>query len=108
MRDENQFTKRKQAQPKNFVGFPSGIGGVGLRATFGAHSMARVEVYFSRDTRWNKALSDRSFEWKEYIQAKLGFELNWERIDGKHSYRILIVREGSIDDDDEALEDLRD
>ena len=107
MREEHQFTKLKRAGAKGWVSFPLGIGGAGVNAAFGGQGLARVEVYLNRGTEWNKAVFDGLFESKENIQNELRCELNWERLDDKKACRISVVREGAIDDDDEALESLR-
>ena len=107
MRDEHQFTKLKKAGAKSWVPFPSGVGGVGIGAAFGHHGLARVELYLNRDAEWNKSLFDALSVSKAQINSEIEGEWNWERLDQRKACRISVLREGSVDDDDESLEDLR-
>lgn len=107
MREEHKFTKLKKAPAQSWVSFPSGIGRVAVGAAFGHGGLARVEMYLDREAEWNKSMFDQLSVSKDEIHSELGRELNWERLDARKACRISIAREGSIDDDDEAHEELR-
>ena len=77
-------------------------------AVFGQGRRARVEVYIDNTDRdWNKALFDRLKERRESIERELGIELEWSRLDTRRASRVAMIREGSIDDDDRALDEVR-
>ena len=108
MREEHQFTKYRKAKTKSWINFSSGISGVVWGAAFGHRGVARIELYLDRKIDWNKSIFDDLSRSKTEIQSEFERELKWERMDSKKACRISITREGSIDDDDDALEDLRD
>ena len=107
MREEHEFTKLKKAGGKSWVTFPSGTSGVVFAAAFGRRGVARVELYLDSETDWNKSIFDQLSLSETEIHSEFESGLNWERMDSKKACRISITREGSIDDDDDALEDLR-
>ena len=55
----------------------------------------------------NKSVFDRLMTEKEAIESELNEKLEWSRLDYKKASRIDAVRSGSIDDDDETLEEIR-
>ena len=73
----------------------------------GSRREVRVQVYIDRDKEWNERLFDKLEERKETIEAKLGESLSWERLDDKKACRIAVYRPGTIDDDDEVLEEIQ-
>lgn len=107
MREGHEFTKLKKAGSRSWVTFPSGTSGVVLAAAFGQRGVARVELYLNSKTDRNKSIFDELSHSKTEIQSEFEGELKWERMDSKKACRISIVRVGSIDDDEDALEDLR-
>lgn len=107
MREKHEFTKLKKAGARSWIRFPSGTSRVFLAAAFGHHGVARVELYLDSETDWNKSIFDQLSLSETEIHSEFESGLNWERMDSKKACRISITREGSIDDDDDALEDLR-
>ena len=88
------------------AGRPSGVV---YGAAFGHFQRARVEVYISgRSKEWNKRLFDRLEERRESIETALGTELDWSRLDDRAASRISLARDGSIDDKEDTLEEIRD
>jgi hypothetical protein len=56
---------------------------------------------------WNKDFFDLLKESQEEIEAALGAELMWERLDGNKTSRVGIRRDGSIDADPDELDEIR-
>ena len=54
-----------------------------------------------------RASFDRLVAEREAIESELNEELEWSRLEDRRASRIDAVRSGSIDDDDETLEELR-
>ncbi|MCY4523025.1 MAG: DUF4268 domain-containing protein [Caldilineaceae bacterium] len=107
MREEHEFTKRRKAKAKSWVTFPSSTSGVVWATAFGHRGVARVELYLDSKTDRNKLIFDKLSLSKTEIHSEFEKDLNWERMNSKKACRISITREGSIDDDDDTLEDLR-
>ena len=55
----------------------------------------------------NKKAFDLLYSEREIIESQLGESLEWDRPDHRKASRIHAVRSGSIDDDDEVLEEVR-
>ena len=67
-----------------------------------------MEVYINNtDREWNKALFDRLKERQESVEREIGAELEWSRLDEGLASRIALVRDGSIDDDERTLDEIR-
>ena len=111
LREEHNFTKARKAQPQNWQTFSAGHAQrVQYGANFALGKRARVEVYIDNgDKDWNKNLFDKLLEDKESIESDLQEHsaLEWERLDNRRASRIASVRQGSIDDDEEELEEIR-
>lgn len=70
---------------------------------------ARVELYMDSDKVYNKALFDYLYSQREAIERRFGAALDWQRLDDNKASRVAVFPiDGSIDDDDEALEIVRD
>ena len=66
----------------------AGIPGVWLSYYLYQHG-SRVELYIDRgDVAANKSLFDELLSHKDEIEATLGGELSWQRLDGKRASRI--------------------
>ena len=106
---ERGFTRARRAQAQSWYMFAAGHAQrVQYAAVFGQGRRTRVEVYIDNTDRdWNKALFDRLMERRESIERELGIELEWSRLDTRRASRVAMVREGSIDDDDRALDEVR-
>ena len=108
LREEHRFTNAKKASGKNWFNTGSGSSKVQYWVEFaGSRGEVRVQVYIDRDKEWNERLFDKLEERKETIEAKLGESLSWERLDDKKACRIAVYRPGTIDDDDEVLEEIQ-
>ena len=102
---ERGFTSARKGQPQNWYYFSAGHAQrVQYGATFAQGKRARIEVYVDNTDRdWNKTLFDQLMEQKESIESELSESLEWERLDHRRASRIAILRQGSIDDDQETL-----
>ena len=108
LRDEYHFTNSKNARPKNWFAFRSVSPRVQYSATFMKGGKARVEVYIDRgDKNHNKWLFDNLKQRKESIETELNEPLEWDRLEDRRASRISVVRDGSIDDDDDTLEEIQ-
>ena len=105
---ERGFTNARKGQPQSWYLFSAGHGQrIQYGATFAQGKRARVEVYIDNtDKDWNKNLFDQLIERKELIVSELSEELEWERLGHRRASRIAVVREGSIDDDQETLKEI--
>ena len=98
---------RDRTAPRgNWFDTSSGFAGVLYCLTFSSYGV-RVEVYIDRDKEWNKRLFDKLEERKETIESKLGESLSWERLDDRKACRIALYRDGTIDEDEETLVEIR-
>ena len=111
LREDYQFTNARMAQPQSWYSFSAGYG---QRVTYGANftgqKQARIEVYIdggSGSADWNLDLLERLEERKTEIEADLGYDLDWQRLENRRACRIALARSGSIDDSPEALTEIR-
>lgn len=106
---ERGFTHARTAPRQSWYNVSAGrAAGVVYGAAFGHGQLARVEVYInSRGREWNTSLFDQLEKRRESIEAELEARLEWSRLDEGLASRIALVREGSIDDNDRDLEQLR-
>ena len=108
LREEHQFTKARKAQPQGWYSFSSGTRWFTYGANFGAHGQVWVELYIdSGEGEPNKRAFDRLEQQKELFETELEATLKWERLENRRASRISIRRPGSIDDNQETLEEIR-
>ena len=108
LREQYSYTNAKVAQPKSWYVFASGLSGIRYATSFALGGKIRTEIYIDRgDGDINKEIFDRLHEHKQAIHEELGEHLEWERLDDKQASRIAVYRDGSIEDDDATLEELR-
>jgi hypothetical protein len=109
LRDQYRFTNARKGQPQSWYSFSSGFRGIGYNPSFSPRrGIARVEVYIDRgDGDLNKQLFDALATMSDAIQTDLAESLEWERLDNRRACRISAVRDGSIDDDPDSLEELQ-
>ena len=106
---ERGFTNAHKALAVGWFSFSTGHGGrVVYGAVFGGGNTARVEVYIRhRDQEWNKQLFNQLEKQQEAIESELKESLVWQKLDHRTASRISVQRQGSIDDDEETLDELR-
>lgn len=69
----------------------------------------RVEFYIDPgEQERNKRTFDQLEELRESFESELGEGLLWDRLDNRRASRISVRRPGSIDDDQETLDEIRD
>ena len=108
MREQHNFTVRTRPGTQNRYDITSGFPGIWFRLAFRSQGKARVDVHINgRNRDANKRVFDYLETYQESIEAELGDALVWERLDNFQRCRISAVRDGSIDDDPENLEELQ-
>lgn len=76
--------------------------------SFGRGGIFRIELYIdSGDETLNKQIYDGLVAQKEYIEAEIGHELTWQRLDNRRASRIARIFRGHITDSAEELVELR-
>jgi hypothetical protein len=108
LREKYKFSNARKGQPQSWYSFASGYSGITYAMCFALGNRARVELYIDQgNAEKNKSLFDSICEDRELIESKFGEKLEWERLDEKQACRIAIYREGSIEDDQEKLKEIR-
>ena len=107
---ERGFTSARKGQPQNWYTFSAGHAQrIQYGTNFAQGNRARVEIYIDNaDRAWNKGLFDRLLQRKESIESELSETLDWERLDHRRASRIAVVRQGSIEDDQDVLAQTKD
>ena len=86
----------------------SGFGQIARRMRLTWENEARVELMIqSSDADWNKAVFDLLTESQKRIEEDIGTALHWDRGDDTKSSRIGVSRNGSLDDSEEELDEIR-
>ena len=107
LRNEHNFTTARKAQPASWWNSASNKSAIRYGASFARDKSARVELYLDRNREFNKDLFDTLKESQETLEEGLGCQLSWERLDENKASRIAVYTDGSIDDDDQMLEEIR-
>ena len=109
LRAEN-FTKVRKAQPQNWYMFSVGHADrIRYGVNFTNDNFVSVHVYIDHtDRNWNKDVFNKLYEHKDSIEAKISETLEWEKKDETRFSRIAIRHPGSIDEDDQTLNELQD
>ncbi len=95
---------------QNYHALPTGVGGFRYAASF-YKKRPTVELYIDcGDKDRNERRFDQLEKTRGEVESQIGGALEWERLDDddKRACRISTCREGSIDDDEETLGDIRD
>jgi hypothetical protein len=76
--------------------------------SFGRGSIFRLELYIDiGDQAINKQIFDGLEAQKEEIEAEIGHELTWQRLENRRASRIALIFKGHITDSEEELAALR-
>jgi len=81
------------------------IGRTGFRLTFTVNSVSKrvgCEIFMYDES--SKQYFDLLQNQKEEIESELGYELEWQRLDERKGSRIVIYRDGTIDNEQERQE----
>ena len=106
LREKHEFTRARKAQPQSWYSFSSGTSWFTYGANFTANGRARVELYIdSTDRERNKLAFDKLEQQKTVLESELK-PLEWERLENRRASRISTLRPGSIDDNQETLEEV--
>ena len=108
---DNRLIGLGRTQPRNWTDFASGYRGVWYGAAFSSGGRVHVAISIDRGAAsldWNESLFDSLRERKVIIESELAEQLVWDQREGRRAYRMLLRKEGSIYDDPESLEKLRD
>ena len=112
LREDHKFTTAKLGQPQNWYSFASGYGQLfRFSANFTRDDQARVEVYIyidSSDADKPRELFDGLKQHRERIEQELGYVLDWQPLEDRRACRVATVRNGTIDDSDDVLEEIHD
>jgi len=109
LRTKHKFTNVKAAQPQSWYSFSSGFTGIFYSACFARGERVRTDIYI--DT--GKAEDNKSFfreleKQKQEIEKEVGASLEWEILENKRASRIALYRQGSINDDETTLKEIKD
>ncbi len=108
LREKHRFTGARVGQPQNWYSFPSGVQGVSCGTSFAQGGRVRAELYIDQgEADRNKALFDTLLGEKTGIEQDFGEPLEWERLDDRRASRIAVYREGSIDQPEQKLVEIR-
>ena len=108
LREKHRFTNARTAQPSSWYTFSSGYSGIRYGASFTGQKQAKIELnidYPDRDR--NVSLLTLLKAQSEDIERQIGHSLVWEALDGRRVCRIMLLIPGSIDDDDDTLEEIQ-
>ena len=108
LRREHGFRGTKNASFRNICGFPTGSKGIRYNTRFLGEARVRVNLYLGlSDPVENEGVFDSLVEQKVDIESEFGEGLVWERHEGRPDCIISIYRDGSIEDDEEKLADIK-
>ena len=107
LREQHQFTNVRKGQAQNWCNFSTGRSHVAYKADFTNQQQARVSIRIDYpDGERNLRLVNDLELRKDEVQSRLG-SLNWQQVEGRRACLITLERPGSIQDDDDTLEDLQ-
>ncbi len=108
LREEHHFTNSRKAQPQNWQTFSIGYTGIVASASFAMGDRVRTEIYIDRgELDENKRIFSALHVRRAEFDAAFNEPLSWERLDDKRASRIALYRPGSIEAEDQQLEQIR-
>jgi hypothetical protein len=90
------FTRK--ARPQHWYDISIGRSGLNLGLTINS-VVKNVSCHLYMHDENAKEYFDQLLEQKEGIESELGYTLDWQRLDNKKASRIVIYKDGSIDDE---------
>lgn len=107
LREQHHFTSQKRGLARNTQRFGSGVSGR-YGVSFAKAGRIRVELYIDEgDLQTNEATFTALLTQQGAIQREFDEPLEWEPLEGRRAFRIAVYREGSIDDAEENLVEIR-
>ena len=108
--EKHFITNTRKAPTQSWISFSTGvISGLIYGACFAQGKRARVELYIDTGNKeTNKNIFNLLIRNQEEIENELKMTLSWERLEERRASRIALYREGSIDNDEEVLTQIRD
>ncbi len=108
LRNEHGFRGTKNALFRSICGFPTGFKGIRYNTRFLGEDRIRVNLHIGLDDPdENESVFDGLFEERSDIESEFGEALVWERLEGRPDCIISKYRDGSIDEDEEMLNEIR-
>ena len=108
LRENHSFTRSKKGQPQSWMHFGSGSSGLPLSVSFQRSDVAVVSLHLDRSEKdENERIYDAISERKSAIETELEESLVWNRMDHAKACDIGIQRAGTINEDDQTLEEIR-
>ena len=108
LREDKGFTRARKGQPQSWYNFSSGHSGARYIAEFNRDGKVSVGLYIDQGDRdLNKEVFDQLLQNKAVIESDLKESLEWQRLEDRRASKITVIRPGTIDDDNETLEDLQ-
>lgn len=109
LRNVPGLTSRRDSTTASWIAFSSGIRGVGRNLSFSKQG-ARVELYLDRgDKELNKSLFEFLQGRREQLEAAMGEQFAWERLNESRASRIaLYLLNRSVNESDEKLDEISD
>ncbi|MDA1347974.1 MAG: DUF4268 domain-containing protein [Chloroflexi bacterium] len=107
LREQHGFTRARKAQAQSWYSFSTGFADVLYGFSFRRGNQVCVEVYFDREKDWNEWAIDELQKSFQISDPEFQTSLTWEPLPERNASRIALYRPGSIDDDEEALDGLR-
>ena len=107
---ESDAPRFRNVTGKSYQSFSTGRGGISYGTTFTKKDggRAQVELYIdTTDRDRNKAWFDQLEKSRQEIESEVQGIFDWERLDHAKASRISVVLKGSIDDDPEDLDRIR-
>ena len=107
LRTTHRFTAANIGQPQNWYSFSSGVTGITYGANF-TNRQARTELYIDLgEQKKNEYVFDELQKKRTELEDLLGYTLAWEKLSHRRSCRIAVYTDGSIDNTEEELEEIK-
>ena len=108
LENEHHLPRVRKAQAKNWYSFAPHNSAFLYGVSFSKGDWVLVNLWIdTKDKDKNEMLFDALLEQRDAIESVLGVELEWRRKDNYTSTEVQHWCPGSIDDDDEALDNVR-
>ena len=108
LRENHKFTNAKTGKPRNWHLFATGRSNLNYQARFSNQDNAVVEIRIRlNDAQQNRKVFNDLLVYKDQIEKQLGATLVWDPMEESLPCRIALTRPGSIEDDDDTLDEIQ-